>query len=257
MILGHEKFGHGSHKVVVLHDWFCDHTSYLPALPYLDLTTFQYAFIDLRGYGLSQSTRGAYTVEEATQDILETVQHIGWNNFHLIGYSMSALIAQLICAEARDKITSFIAVTPVNARGMPEADDATFAFMQAAAFDDDTKAMAAAHMMTSHQHMDQFAAYKVKRWRETATPEARVGYCHMFVKTNILAKVQGLETPMGVICTTHDNEAHRKNVIQSTFVQWFPHVEIMEIQNAGHYPMQETPVAFADCVNTFLLKHIR
>jgi Predicted hydrolases or acyltransferases (alpha/beta hydrolase superfamily) len=257
MILGYEMFGQGPHKVVVLHDWFCDHTSYIPALPYLDSATFEYIFIDLRGYGLSQSKTGTYTVEEATQDILETLVHIGWDHFHLIGYSMSALIGQLVCARARDKVTSFIAVTPVTAKGMPEADEDAFAFMQAAALDDDTKAMTAAHLMTSHHHTDTFAAYKVKRWHETAIAEARVGYCRMFVKTDILSQVQGLSVPIGVICTSHDNEAHRRAVIQQTFVQWFPHVEIMEIQNAGHYPMQETPVAFADCVNTFLLKHLK
>ena len=252
MILGYNKVGKGSQKVVVLHDWFCDQTEYAPTIPYLNQTDFQYAFLDLRGYGLSKEKEGSYTVAETAQDVINTVDKLGWSTFHLMGHSMSGLVGQLICALAGQRVQSFIAVTPVTAKGMPEADEDIFNFMIAAAQDNDEMAAQAVGLMTSNKYGNEWANLKVKNWRESSIAEARVGYTHMFVRSNILEEVKGTTTPMCVICTSHDNEAHRKDVMESTFKEWFPNVEIHEIQNAGHYPMQETPVAFAFEVNRYL-----
>jgi pimeloyl-ACP methyl ester carboxylesterase len=32
---------------------------------------------------------------------------------------------------------------------------------------------------------------------------------------------------------------------EATFVEWFNHCELEVIPNAGHYPMNETPIALA------------
>lgn len=255
MILGFEKIGQGKHKVIVLHDWFCDHTSYLPALPYLNQQDFEYAFLDLRGYGKSKHLKGRYSLEEATQDILETADSLGWEAFHLIGYSMTGLVGQLVCAQAIARVKSFTAVTPVTARGMPEVPEDVMTFMVEAARGDDEKAAQAVHLMTSFRYGGEWADYKVKRWRETSIAEARVGYTYMFVQSNIVEEVKGIIIPMMVICTSHDGEGHRKNPMEQTFGHWFPNVDIQEIQSAGHYPMQETPVSFATVLNAGLKKH--
>ena len=66
-LIGHKLVGSGKEKVLVLHNWVSDSTSYGPLLPYLDTEKFSYLFIDLRGYGGSKEMRGTYSVEEASQ----------------------------------------------------------------------------------------------------------------------------------------------------------------------------------------------
>jgi pimeloyl-ACP methyl ester carboxylesterase len=46
--IGFTQYGGGPTPVLVLHDWFCDHTSWDGALPYLTAERFSYAFADLR-----------------------------------------------------------------------------------------------------------------------------------------------------------------------------------------------------------------
>ena len=49
--LGFTTYGHGRLCGLVLHDWFCDHSSWDATLPYLTPDRFTYVFGDLRGYG--------------------------------------------------------------------------------------------------------------------------------------------------------------------------------------------------------------
>lgn len=37
-------------------------------------------------------------------------------------------------------------------------------------------------------------------------------------------------------------------------MQWFPNAELHVMSNAGHYPMQETPIQFATVIDNFLRK---
>lgn len=252
MVLGYELMGSGSSKVIILHDWFCDHTSYEGIKVYLNQQNFEYAFVDLRGYGASQELQGEYSLEEATQDILETADELGWDRFHLIGYSMSALVGQNIAATTSERVQSLIAVCPVSAEGLPGITDDLIQFMTDAAQGDKEKALQIAHMLTSNRHDDAWAHYKVERWWQTSKAEARIGYMLMFAKNNIVEKVKGLSTPIMVVCTSDDGDVHRRPVMEATFGQWFPRVRLMEISNAGHYPMQETPVSLATLINRFL-----
>lgn len=253
MQLEYELIGAGITKVIVLHDWFCDHTSYTPMYPYLNQRDFQYAFLDVRGYGHSKNAKGSYTLDEVTQDVLDTANGLSWDQFHLIGYSMTGLVAQNIIALAQSRVRSLIAIGSVTADGYSAgAEESVFAFMTEAALCDDQKAMQIAQMMTSNKYDRIWAEYKVKRWRDTSTADARVGYLLMFVKSNILAKIKGLPTPILVICTSEDHEGLRKAAAESTFGKWYPNAEILEISNSGHNPMQEAPVSLATAINRYL-----
>jgi pimeloyl-ACP methyl ester carboxylesterase len=51
--LGYVQYGDGPIRVLVMHDWLGDHSSYDALMPWLDGRAFTYVFVDLRGYGLS------------------------------------------------------------------------------------------------------------------------------------------------------------------------------------------------------------
>ncbi len=255
MQLGYELIGSGTTNVIVLHDWFCDHTSYTPIYPYLNQREFQYAFLDMRGYGKSKNLKGTYSLDEATKDVLNTADQLGWDQFHLIGYSMTGLVAQNVIALAKSRVKSLIAIGSVSANGYSAGkEESTFAFMTEAALSDDQKAMQIAHMMTSNKYDQEWAKFKVKRWRETSTAEARTGYLSMFVKNDILHEIKGLLTPILAVCANDDHEGLRKAAAESTFGKWYPNAEILEINNSGHNPMQEVPVTLATAINRYLSK---
>ena len=197
MTISYTTHGSGPERVLVMHDWSGDRTTYDPAIPYLDGAAFTYAFVDLRGYGGSRDMAGEYTVTEVAGDCLEVADELGWQNFHAIGHSMTGMATQRMALDAPSRIKSAIAVCAVSAAGMP-MDDENWAFFSSATENDDDFGELM-KMVTGGELTDRWADEKVRRNREGTAPECRMGYLTMFSKTNFAEEVQGLETPYLVV----------------------------------------------------------
>ncbi|MBY0281090.1 MAG: alpha/beta hydrolase [Alphaproteobacteria bacterium] len=254
-MIGQKTYGTGLNKVLVMHDWFCDSTSYDALIPFLDTTLFTYVFMDLRGYGKSKSIQGECSVEEAAGDAIALVNHLKWDQFHVVGHSMSGMIAQRIALEAEDRVKSVIAITPVPACGSPVPEE-VLAFLKDAAVSNDQSAGQIIGFMTSGKLPMRFVDYKVKEWRTTSLPEARAAYLHMFSETNFADQVKGLKTPFLVIAGGNDAEGYSESVMKETFLKWYPNAELAMIANSGHYPMQETPLYLLNLIEGFLGRHM-
>jgi len=253
MTIGYIQHGNGPERVLVMHDWNGDHTNYDPIIPYLDGSTFTYAFVDLRGYGKSRDMTGEYTVTEVAGDCLEVADQLGWDKFHVIGHSMTGMATQRIALDAPSRVKSAIAVCAVSAGGLPMDDD-TWGFFSSATENDD--AFRELIKVVTGGLSDQWGGFKLRQNRETTAPECRLGYLTMFSKTNFAEEVQGLETPYLVVIGENDTEGLDEAGMKATFLAWHPNAELVMIPNAGHYPMQESPPFFATVIENFLRKQI-
>ncbi len=254
MTIAYRTFGRGFEHIIVMHDWFCDSTSYDSIQPYLNTEKFTYVFVDLRGYGRSKGILGECSVEEAADDILQVADVLKYKQFHIIGHSMSGLIAQYIMLKAPERILSCIAITPVPACGSPVPEDVK-EFLESGARDNDEIAGQMISLMTSHRYGKQFIDFKVQQWRKSSIAEARVAYLHMFTEANLVERIKGLQTPILVVSGTHDAEGYREPIMRETFRKWYPNVQILALEGTGHYPMQEAPVAIAYTIENFLEKN--
>jgi 3-oxoadipate enol-lactonase len=104
-ILGHKLLGSGPEKVLVMHNWVATHRSFEPVWPMLDGNRFTDAFMDHR-YGLSRQIAGEYTASEAAGDGLHVAGAFGWQRFHVIGHSMSGMVARRLALDAPPRIKS-------------------------------------------------------------------------------------------------------------------------------------------------------
>ena len=84
MTVAHEIHVAGPQKVLVMHDWMSTLRSYDDARPYVDTEKFSYAFMDHRGYGGSRWINGENTVREASQDVIDLANRLGWDRFDLL-----------------------------------------------------------------------------------------------------------------------------------------------------------------------------
>ena len=253
MTISYTQHGSGPERVLVMHDWNGDHTTYDPTIPYLDGSAFTYAFVDLRGYGKSREMTGEYTVTEVARDCLEVVDELGWQRFHVIGHSMTGMATQRIALDAPSRVKSAIAVCAVSAAGMP-MDDETWGFFSSTTENDD--AFRELIKVVTGELSDQWGDAKLRQNRETTAPECRLGYLTMFSKTNFADEVRGLETPYLVVIGENDTEGLDEAGMKDTFLAWHPNAELVLIPNCGHYPMQETPPFFATVIESFLRKQV-
>jgi len=63
--------------------------------------------------------------------------------------------------------------------------------------------------------------------------------------------VKGLQHLVKVIVGAND-PALNADVKKATYLKWYPIATMEVMENAGHYPMNETPVALATAIETFL-----
>jgi pimeloyl-ACP methyl ester carboxylesterase len=249
--IGFTTYGSGPIRVLVLHDWFCDHSSWEGALPYLTPGRFTYAFADLRGYGASREIDGDCTLEEAAGDAIALADRLGWARFSLVGHSMSGLIVQCIAQLVPDRIERLVAITPVAPTGMG-LDSAAVAFMRSIALGSDEERYAAVGSLWGTRLSETWTRYKLRRWRETASPEAAAKYVGLWGSTEISRGARGIATPMLIVAAAHDAPPFQAAALEASMIPFYPNARLISLGESGHYPMQEQPPLLATVVERFL-----
>src|SRR6187200_142669 len=115
--------GNGPVHVIALHGWFGDAQGWgnFPAL--IDGEAATWAFVNYRGYGERRDEPGEYTMAEISADVLELADSLQWKDFALVGHSMGGKAIQRVYADAPDRVTVLIGISPIHASAFPFDDD--------------------------------------------------------------------------------------------------------------------------------------
>lgn len=248
--LNYSTVGSGEEPVIVMHEWLGDHSNYDPVLPYLNKRQYTWHFVDLRGYGLSKQLTGQYTCREAADDVHRLIGQLKLKKVHIVGHSMSAMVAQRIAVDNPELIQKLVLVTPVPASGIElSKNDAE---MLKAGAHDDSVIRNAINLRTGSRYNSTWLDHKLDLANKAASVAAREGYLDMFLTTDFSREANGLKIPVRVIVGKFDIPAFQKSAVHKLFSDWYSDLEIIECHESGHYPMLECPVFFASAVETFL-----
>lgn len=251
-LLGHSILGNGEVTVLVLHEWLGDHTNYSGTLPYLSETRARYVFADLRGYGLSRNMSGTYSLDEAAGDVIALMDSLGAGRFHVVGHSMSGMIAQYLALTWPERVSGVIAISPVPASGF-KADAAALAKLRAVITDDDTL-RAAVSVRTGNRYGRPWLDRKLALARR-AQPAAMLGYLDMFTGNDFADRAVGLPMPATLIVGAHDIAFYGRAALEPALARAFSRLDVAVIADAGHYAMVETPVLLASLVERAVFAH--
>ena len=249
MPLGFETHGSGPRKVIVLHGWFGDQTFMRPMRDALDGEAFTYVFPAYRGYGASKGRSGAHDLAEISADVRELAGALGYSTFNLVGHSMGGKFIQRIALDAPGDVNRMVAITPVPAAAVPFDEQGWALFDGAAKNLDNRKGII--DFSTGSRLPKAWVDSIARHSEATSTREAFGAYLRAWAKTDFHAEVVGCSIPIKVIVGQHDR-AIDEPTMRATYGEWFKHCEIEVMGNAGHYPMNETPVALAASMEAFL-----
>jgi len=246
--LGHKIIGSGEKKILFLHELMGNYKNYEPIFPYLDTEKFTFVFVDFRGYGLSKDIKGEYSCDEASNDVKNLITTLGFKNVYLVAHSMSTMIAQKI-ALIDDRVSKLVLITPIPASGVKLPEIAENSLLKAMA-KNESKIEEIVYS-ASKRHNDTWAKYRIKMGYEASTVEARVGYMKMYMHTDFSDETDAIKIPIKIIVGKHDFPIFGLKLVTKLFTHYYDDVEILECQEAGHYPMIECPVYFASKVEEF------
>ncbi len=249
MTLGYETFGTGAHKVVVLHGWFGDQTFMAPMRDALSADEFTYIFPAYRGYGASKAQSGACTVEEISADVRALIDSLKLDKVSLVGHSMGGKFIQRITVDAPGRVRRMVAITPAPAAAVPFDEQGWGLFSGAAQTLGNRRAII--DFSTGSRLSGAWLDHMAQASWNNCTREAFAAYLLAWAKSDFHREVIGGEIPIKVIVGQYD-AAINEATMQATFMTWYKNAALEVLPNAGHYPMNETPVALATSMEAFL-----
>lgn len=248
-VLPHALHGSGSHKVIAVHGWFADRTAFDPVRPDLDQDAFQYALVDLRGYGEAKDAAGAYTTGEGAADVLALANRLGWERFSVIGHSMGASVVQRVLAAAPRRVRRMVGISPVPASGLPLPPEQWELFSSAAHAPGSRRAIL--DFTTGGQRPAAWLDRMVRRSLECSDPKAFRSWLDSWSGEEFVAEVEGSAVPALAVTGTLD-PALNAELTRQTWLRWYTRSELVELPSAGHYAMDETPLELIRAVEDFL-----
>ncbi len=255
LILGHELYGSGDEHVLVFHSWMGSGRDYDSVKPWLNTERYTYAFVDVRGYGESKSLDGKFTSDEIAEDTLRLASFLGWEKFHLVAHSMNGMAAYKTILEGEEHIKSLVAITPVTPDGYPASEE-DIAFLSST-IDDQAMSNAAFSGLTGGQLNDTWAKYQTSQYRMRSRTSALKGYLQMWLNEDFSSELSKakIKTPVLVIGGRNDLPGFQEAHYNDTIAKWVPNIRFEYIDNAGHFPMYETPVLLATLIEKHLDAH--
>ncbi|MFB9465884.1 alpha/beta fold hydrolase [Streptomyces cinereospinus] len=248
-LLPHELHGDGTHKVFAVHGWFADRSAYAPVLPDVDRTSFQYAFVDLRGYGRARDADGAYTTGEAARDLVALADRLGWARFSVVGHSMGGAVAQRLLAVAPHRLRAVVGVSPVPASGLALPPEQWELFADAAHRSENRRAII--DVTTGGRRPDAWLDRVVARSLTSSDPKAFRAWLDSWAGEDFHAQVAGSAVPALAVAGALD-PALPAGLLRRTWLTWYARAELVELPSAGHYAMDETPLELIRVVEDFL-----
>jgi pimeloyl-ACP methyl ester carboxylesterase len=242
--------GEGPRRVIILNDWFGDHSTWNPTLPYLSADQFTYVFGDLRGYGASRDLKGTYTINEGANDAKNLADRLGWDKFSLVGHSMSGLVAQRVAQLFPERVEKLCLIGTVPVKGV-WLDDATLNGCRELALADEATQFQGLKQFWGDRLGDQWVKYKQKKWREN-DPLAIAEYAVMWGRADITADAVKVKAPMLVIAGDFDAPHFRTAALKDAMQPYYPQAQYFTMEGSAHYPMQEQPPLLVTALERFL-----
>jgi pimeloyl-ACP methyl ester carboxylesterase len=242
--------GSGDHHVLAIHGWFGSARGWGSFPEFIDGSAYTYVFMDLRGYGDRMQVAGEFTVDEAAADALAVADDLGWDRFSVIGHSMGGKVAHQVLLQAPDRVDKLVAINPVPAAEVP-MDAAGWDLFSGAAADAGNRA-AIIDFTTGSKLTATFVQHVVQHSLDHSDVTAFGAYLPAWAKSDFTGQLEpDTGTPVKVIVGESD-PALPAEVMEQTWLTYFPEAELTVLANAGHYPMFETPVALATAIEEFL-----
>ncbi|MFG2227262.1 alpha/beta fold hydrolase [Streptomyces sp. NPDC048644] len=248
-VLPHVLHGDGAHKVIAVHGWFADRSAFDAVLPDLDRDTFQYAVVDLRGYGGAKDAPGAYTTAEGAADVLALADRLGWERCSLIGHSMGGSVVQRVLAAAPHRVRRLVGISPVPASGAGLSPEQWDLFASAAHAPESRRAII--DLTTGGRRPAAWLDRMVRRSLERSDPTAFRTWLDSWALEDFAADIDGSPVPALAVAGALD-PALSADVMRATWLRRHAAATLVELLGAGHYAMDETPLELIRTVEDFL-----
>lgn len=243
------QVGQGPLKVLWLHGLFGHAQAWGPMVPCLNTALFSHVFMDWRGYGRRRPVPGRLDVTEMAEDALAVADHLGWPQFAVVAHDVAALAALQMMAMAPQRLRRWSAIAPVPVSGLAlsAADSALFA--HAATQSDMRRSLL--DLATGQRLAGPWLEHMVRQSIDATTSAAFGAYFKACTQPSV-SWHQGRVAPALQVVAGEFDGLLPDALLRQTWLAAYPDAQWELLRNAGHFPMEETPVVLAATLERFL-----
>ena len=250
----YHRVGHGPHAVIVLHGWFGDAHAFAPMEVALDGGAFSYVFMDSRGYGAMRGAAGAYTLDEVAADALALADALGFARFSVLGHSMGGMALERLALLAPLRLRKLVAVAPVPSCGVAFDEAARQLFLDASA--NVAARRAIIDRSTGGRLPAAWLDWKAQYSWESSDQAAFAAYFRAWSGGDFSGEVMWAATALPLLALVGEHDPRfDAALMRRTYLSCYPQARLEVLANAGHYPMNETPLALAASIEAFLAEN--
>lgn len=248
----YHRVGHGAHAVIVLHGWFGDAHAFGPMEAALDSGGFSYVFMDNRGYGGMRGAHGSYSMDEVARDALALADALGFATFSVVGHSMGGMALERLALLAPLRLRKLVAVAPVPSCGVALDGAARQLFLDASGNVQARRAII--NRSTGERLPAAWLDWKAQYSWESSDQAAFAAYFLAWSGTDFSEDIKAARVELPLLALVGEHDPHFDTALmRRTYLAWYPQARLEVLGNAGHYPMNETPLALAASIEAFLL----
>jgi esterase len=229
---------------------FTDGKGYDRMLAAIDPRRWSIVLPDMRGYGGSAAISGPFNVVTIASDVLKIADYLGWERFSLIGHSMGGKASLRVAVDAPTRIDRIVGISPIWAGVVPVNAEQLARFRSSVERID---ARAAIIAQTTGNRLPQFWCEQAAQTSsENSRPEAYAGYLESLIFDDFEVDAKRLDQKILVAVGGRDTVN-----LEMARANWQPklrHVELVVLQDCGHWPIQEMPLFTAALIEEFLSK---
>jgi 3-oxoadipate enol-lactonase len=211
---------------------------------------------DCRGQGQSAHPNSPYSMELHAADLIDLLDHLGYERAHLLGISYGGEVAQAFALSYPERLLSLILVDTVSEVG-PELKISIGSWIEAARrrdpqafFDVTVPWNFSPPFIAANPHL---LADARKRYENLDFP-AVVRLCECFLKVNFTSRLPEIKAPTCILVGELD--LLKGPAYAQVLRAGLPNAELHVLQGAGHASCWERPEEFNTIVLGFLAKQL-
>ncbi|HWI01993.1 MAG TPA: alpha/beta hydrolase [Propionibacteriaceae bacterium] len=244
--------GRGPTRVIALSGWFVDAAGWGNFHDLINAEQQSWAFVNYRGYGDRKDLDGPFTNAQIAADVLEVADRLEWDDFALVGHSAGGKAIQRIYADAPQRVTALIGISPIHASAFPFDDEGWKLFE--GAVDSEKNRYTIIDYTTGNRNsatwINKIVAYSLS----CSTPEAFGGYLTAWGKEDFLADLPDDDHPPVHAIVGRNDPAVGEEYVRSSWMKTYSDSTIDVIADGGHYSMWEAPVALLTSIEKALAR---
>jgi pimeloyl-ACP methyl ester carboxylesterase len=204
--------------------------------------------MDCRGYGGMRDVAGQYSIDEIARDALSLADALQLATFSVVGHSMGGMAIERIAVLAPQRVRSMLAIAPVPCGGI--AYDASTRGLLESAAGSVASRRAIIDRSTGGRLPAAWLDWKAHYSMQHSAPDAFAAYLPAWADTDFSNEIVG-DHRLKVVVGGNDPTFNR-SLMGRTYLHRYRQATLEVLEDAGHYPMNETPLALVAAMESFL-----